>query len=155
MKIMVAGLGSIGQRHVRNVRALLGRDVEIIAYRVRKLSRVLTERFEIESGRTVEEKYDIRTYEALDQALAQRPDVVFVCNPSSLHLSVALAAAQTGCHLFIEKPLSDNYDRIEELIDLVHRNKLTALVGYQMRFHPCLQRLCALLRQNVIGRVVS
>ena len=32
-RILMVGLGSIGQRHLRNVRAILGPEVEIIAYR--------------------------------------------------------------------------------------------------------------------------
>jgi hypothetical protein len=35
-----------------------------------------------------------------------KPDVVFITNPTSLHLPVALEAARLGCHLLIEKPLS-------------------------------------------------
>ncbi len=35
MKILIAGLGGIGQRHVRNLRAILGDQVELIAWRVR------------------------------------------------------------------------------------------------------------------------
>src|SRR6266550_6525363 len=83
MKVLIVGLGSIGQRHVRNLRALLGRKVEISAYRVRMLTNVLTEDFEIESGSNVEEKYGIQVYGNLDQALSQKPQVVFVCNPTS------------------------------------------------------------------------
>jgi hypothetical protein len=41
VKALFCGLGSIGQRHVRNLRALLGDRVEILAYRQRGLARVL------------------------------------------------------------------------------------------------------------------
>jgi predicted dehydrogenase len=155
MKVLVVGLGSIGQRHVRNLRALLGRKVEISAYRVRMLTDVLTEDFEIECGSNVEEKYGIQVYGNLDRALSQKPQVVFVCNPTSFHLPVALSAARAGCHLFIEKPLSHSYDGVEEIISLVEGKKHIALVGYQMRFHPCLQMLRDLLKQNLIGRVLT
>jgi predicted dehydrogenase len=155
MKVLIAGLGGIGQRHVRNLRALLGSEVEIIAYRVRKMAPLLTEQFHIVSGSGVEEEYSIRTYEDLDQAMAQEPEVVFICNPTSLHLPVALIAARAGCHLFLEKPLSHNYEGIEELIALVERKRLVALLGYQMRFHPCLQSLRSLLQQRLIGHVLA
>jgi len=151
----MAGLGGIGQRHVRNLRTLLGSNVDIIAYRTRRLRHVLTDQLQIEPGSNPEEKYQIHAYEDLDQAIAQDPDVVFVCNPSSLHIPVALSAAKAGCHLFIEKPLSDSYDGVEELITLVEEQSLVALVGYQMRFHPCLQHLHSLLRRQAIGRVLA
>lgn len=96
MKVLMVGLGGIGQRHVRNLRTLLGSDVEIIAYRARRLRHVLTDRLQIEPGSDLEEKYQIRAYEDLDQAIAQDPDIVFICNPSSLHIPVALSAAKAG-----------------------------------------------------------
>ena len=155
MKILVVGLGSIGQRHVRNLRSLLGSDVEILAYRVQGLPHVLTEQREIECGSSVEAKYDIKAYRNLDQALAQEPAAAFICNPTSLHQTVALSAARAGCHLLVEKPLSNRYEGVEELINIVDSKGLVALVGYQMRFHPCLQRLQSLLQQKAIGRILS
>lgn len=155
MKVLVVGLGSVGQRHVRNLRTLLGSDVEIIGHRVRKLTHVLTEGLEIETGSSVEEKYAVHTCEHLDQALALQPRAVFVCNPSSHHLAVALSAARAGCHMLVEKPLSDKCDGVEELIGLVDQKRLVALVGYQMRFHPALQRARSLLEQRAIGRVLN
>ena len=48
MKILMVGLGGIGQRYPRNLRALLGDDVEILAYRVRKFSPVITPTLQID-----------------------------------------------------------------------------------------------------------
>jgi predicted dehydrogenase len=154
MKILMIGLGAIGQRHLRNLRKLKGDDLEILAYRFRNTSRVLTDDLKEEGG-NLEDKYNIESYDDLDLALAQKPDAVFVCNPSSLHIPTAIKAARAGCHLFIEKPLSNNLDQIEELIDLVDGQKLIAVVGYQLRFNPCLQRLHAVLNERMIGHVLS
>ncbi len=155
MKVLMIGLGGIGQRHVRNLRSVLGSEVDIIAYRARRLRHVLTDRLEIDPGSDLEDKYQIHAYEDLDQAFAQNPEAVFICNPSSLHIPVALSAAKAGCHLFIEKPLSDSYEGVEELISLVENQRLIAVVGYQMRFHPCLQHVRSLLRRQAIGRVLA
>ena len=106
-------------------------------------------------GRDLEQQHGIRCVENLEAALAKQPDLVVVANPTSLHLSVALAAAQQGCHLFIEKPLSHSMEGVEELIERVARQHLTASVGYQFRFHPCLIRLADILKQQVLGRVVA
>lgn len=151
MKALIIGLGSVGQRHARNLRTLLGTDVELMAYRVRNLPRVSI----APGAASVAEQCGIREYSDLQEALGRRPEAVFVCNPSRLHIPVAIAAARAGANLFIEKPLSDSYHGVEELIELVERKELTAVVGYQMRFHPCLQRLHALLCDGMIGRVVA
>lgn len=109
MKVLFAGLGSIGQRHVRNLRALMGEHVEILAYRANGDSPVLNADMTVKHGVTLESTYNIRSFSNLDDALGQKPDAVFVTNPNSVHLPVALAAAKAGCHLFIEKPLADSW----------------------------------------------
>jgi len=155
MRFLVVGLGGIGQRHVRNLRALLGSAVELTAFRVRRESTTLTNTLSVEAGTNVEEKYGLKVFDNLDAALDEGPDAVLVCNPSSLHLPVAIQAAQAGCALFIEKPLAHVAEGTDQLIDLVESKHLVGLVGYQMRFHPCLQRLHALLEQQAVGRVVA
>lgn len=155
MRFLVVGLGGIGQRHVRNLRTLLGPDAEILAYRVRRDSPTLTDSLAVEPGGSVEEKYGLRVFADLDAALGEGPDAVLICNPSSLHMPVALKAARAGCALFIEKPLSNTAEGTDELIDLVETQGLVGLVGYQMRFHPSLQRTHALLEAGAIGRVVA
>jgi predicted dehydrogenase len=155
MKILIAGLGGIGQRHLRNLRTLLGAEAEINAVDPRHNIPVLTDQLQVEAGTTLEEKYDLQIYPDLEPALAWKPDLVFVCNPTSLHVPTALRAAQAGCALFIEKPLSHNFEQVEELIRLVESRNLKTAVGYQMRFHPCLQRLFVLLQEKKVGRILS
>ena len=155
MRVLVVGLGGIGQRHVRNLRALLGDKVEILAQRTGWRGHVLTDRLAIKPGADLEDEYNIRAFSNLGEALSERPDAVFVANPSSLHVPVALAAADAGCHLFIEKPLSHTYDGVEDLITRVERQGLVALVAYQMRFHPCLQLMRSLLQDRAVGRIIS
>jgi predicted dehydrogenase len=155
MKIMISGLGGIGQRHLRNLRTLLGAGVEISGVDLRCNIPVLTEQLQVEAGITLEEKYNLRIYPDLESALVWKPDAFFVCNPTSLHLPTALRAAQAGCNLFIEKPLSNNLEQVQELISLVESCGLTAVVGYQMRFHPCLQHLYTLVQEKKVGRILS
>lgn len=155
MKVLIMGLGGIGQRHLRNLRTLMGNDAEIFAYDLRRDMPVLTDQLKVEEGANIEEKYDIRIFLDLEQALAQKPEVAFICNPTSLHISMAIRAAQAGCHMFIEKPLSHSLEQVDELINLVENHGLKAVVGYQMRFHPCLQRLHALVQEKKTGRILS
>jgi predicted dehydrogenase len=149
------GLGGIGQRHLRNVHALLGDELEVLAYRVRGIAHVVTDKLDIEPGADIEKKYHVKVYNNLDRALDAKPDVALVCNPSSLHVSVALEAARANCSLFLEKPLSHTLDGVEELIHEVEERNLVGLVGYQLRFHPCLVRLKELIRQGAVGVVVA
>jgi predicted dehydrogenase len=156
MKILIMGLGGIGQRHLRNLRTLLqGSDLEVIGYDPRPNPPVLTDQLKVEEGANLQKKYDLKIFPDLEQALAQKPQAAFVCNPTSLHVPAALRAAQQGYDLFIEKPLSHNLEHVDELVSLVESRGLTAAVGFQMRFHPCLQRLHALVQEKKIGRILS
>lgn len=141
MKFMIAGLGSIGRRHLRNLK-LLGEE-DIILYR---------------SGQsTLPEKELIGyvTETRLDSALAHEPDAVIVSNPTALHLDVAIPAAQAGCHLLIEKPVSHSMEKLEELVDSVNLGGGKVLIGYQFRFHPGLLSVKRWLEDDKIGKPVS
>jgi predicted dehydrogenase len=152
---LFVGLGGVGQRHLRNLRKLLGDEAEFLAYRQQRSSPVLTNEMEVEQGSDLESKYRLRVFLDLGEALAERPEAVIISNPTSLHLGVARSAAEAGCHLFIEKPLAHEMQGVNDLLDLIESKKLVTLVGYQWRFHPCLIALRAVLQANTIGRVIA
>jgi predicted dehydrogenase len=152
LKALIIGLGGVGQRHVRNLRALLGSDIEIIAHRVRRLSHVITPSLGVERARNVETEYDISVFETLESALEQKPQIAFVCNPTGLHVPTALACIEAGCDVFIEKPLSADVEGIFDLYDAVQRRQRIVMLGYQLRFHPCFLRLREILLQRTFGR---
>jgi len=153
--VLIVGLGSIGQRHMRNLRAVLGDGAEFLAYRVRGLTREITPDLSVRAGSNVEETYGVRVFRDMDAALRERPDCAFVCNPSSLHLPAAMAAAQAGCHLFVEKPLSHSLEGIADLIAEVDRQGTVGYVACQLRFHPCLRRVRDLLEARAVGRMLA
>lgn len=141
MKFLIAGFGSIGRRHFRNLKALGERD--ILFYRSGH-SQLDDEEL---TGYTVE--HDLST------ALAHKPDAVIVANPTALHLDVAVPAAKGGCHLFLEKPISHNLDGLDELEAAVKASGSRVLAGFQFRFHPGLQKAAELLISGKLGRPLS
>ncbi|MEM6783441.1 MAG: Gfo/Idh/MocA family oxidoreductase [Bacteroidota bacterium] len=138
--ILFAGLGSIGRRHLGNLVALDGPPP--LLYRTGKGQAGILEG-------TYPTVYD------LDEALAQGPEAVVVSNPTALHIDTALAAARTGCHLLLEKPISHTREGVDELVREVESRGLTVLVGFQFRFHPTLRQVNHWLRDGAIGRIVS
>jgi predicted dehydrogenase len=141
MKFLIAGFGSIGRRHFRNLLALGEGDILFLR-----------------SHRSVLPEDEIAGYPVetdLGSALDHNPEVVIVSNPTSLHLEVAIPAAERGCHLLIEKPLSHSMARIDQLQRAVELGGGKVLVGFQFRYHPQLQRIAKLLSTNAIGRPVS
>lgn len=155
MKILIVGLGSAGQRHMRNLKRILGDAAEFIAYRVRKLNRQFDDNLNVIEGKNVSETYHIKEYYDLGEALDENPDFAVIANPNNLHIECALKVAKRGIDIFLEKPVSSDYEGIDELIEIVEKNKLILYVGFQMRFHPCLLQLKRDIEENRIGRIVS
>ncbi len=141
-RFLVIGCGSIGKRHLRNLRKLGITD--ILAFDVRADRR-----------KEVEEQIGVETHSDLGYAFDQQPSVVFVCSPTHLHLEHALLAARSGCHIFIEKPIATKLDGLEELIHVIDERQLHTLVGCNFRFHPGMRHAKELLEQGIIGRVIS
>jgi len=141
MRFLIAGYGSIGRRHLRNLRAL-GQD-DIVLYRTGKSTLPEDEL----AGLTVE--YD------LGAALAHQPDAVIIANPTANHLDVALPAAEAGCHILMEKPISHSLAGVAALGEVLRRGGGKLLVGFQFRFHPGLQKLAELIHQQTAGRPLS
>jgi predicted dehydrogenase len=154
MKVLFAGLGSIGQRHLHNLRDALGDSVEIIAWRRIKHQNIIND-CKVSKG-SLESLYHVIGYDNLDEALALSPQIAFITNPSALHVSTALRAAVAGCDLFIEKPLSHNLRGIAKLKKVCEDKKNVVMMGYQNRYHPLCNWLAELVAaRKKTGRVVS
>ena len=141
MKFLIAGFGSIGRRHFRNLLALGEKD--IVLYR--------THQSTIPDNEIT--GYPVET--DLTKALAHKPDGVIIANPTALHLDVALAAARQGCHLLMEKPISHNLDRVDELQKAVAKSGSRVVVGFQFRFHPTLNKAKTLIGEGRIGKPLT
>jgi len=142
MRVLVIGCGSIGMRHMRNLKSV-GID-DLMAFDTVADRR---ERAQQECG--------ARPFDSLDAALRSGADVAFVTTPTHLHVPIALQAARAGSHLFIEKPLSHTLEGVDELLEVVKARNLVSLVGCNMRFHYGPATIKRLLAENAVGRVVS
>lgn len=141
MRFLIAGFGSIGRRHFRNLKTLGERD--IVLYRSGK-SQLPTDELE---GHIVETD--------IEAALAHKPDAVIVANPTALHLDIAIPAAKAGCHLLIEKPISHSMDRLDDLESAMKAGGSRVLVGFQMRFHPGLLKAAEIIVSAELGVPLS
>ena len=141
-RFLVIGCGSIGKRHIKNLRAL--GVAEILAFDTRADRR-----------EEVASTLGVRSVENLEAAWELVPQVVIVAAPNALHIPIALQAAVRQCHLFVEKPLSHDLTGVEKLFEIVLHYGLVTLVGCNMRFHPGLSTLNNLLSDGVIGNVIA
>ena len=142
MKFLIAGLGSIGRRHFRNLSALEEKDIVLL--RTRKATLPDDEL----AGYPVE----IDLTEALKK---HKPDAIVVANPTSMHLDIAIPAAQAGCHILLEKPVSHSLERLDVLQKTAEKSGSKILVGFQFRFHPTLNKARELIQSDALGKVLT
>lgn len=154
VRALVVGLGSIGQRHARNLRDVLGPTLVLSALRSERGGRVITAQLGAVEG-DPETDCNGGVYTDLEAALAQRPQIVLVCNPTSLHAEVTAASVRAGAAVFVEKPLSHEPEGLEELARLVAERDAVVTVGCQLRYHPTLRRARQLLEEGVLGRLIA
>jgi predicted dehydrogenase len=141
MKILIAGFGSIGRRHFRNLLALGERDILLFRSHRSTLPDDEISGFQVETD--------------LVTALSHGPDAVVVSNPTALHLDVAIPAAEAGCHLLMEKPISHSLEGLPDLKSALADGGGRVLVGFQFRFHLGLQKVRELIDENALGRLLS
>lgn len=144
MRVLVVCLGNIGKRHLKNLISIKS-DIQITVWRLKHKP---------ESGSDYP-LGQVRFVESLEDAINPMPDAALITCPASEHISTALSLAERGIHIFIEKPLSHNLDGIDELISLVNRKHLTAMVGYTLRFSGPLNALKQAVDQRTIGKILG
>jgi predicted dehydrogenase len=141
MKILIAGFGSIGRRHLRNLRALGYED--ILFYRTRR------------STLPDDEIAGLPVETSIQAALAHKPDAVIITNPTALHMDVALPAAEAGCHILMEKPIFHSMERMDEFKAALQHGGGQFASAFQFRFNPGLQKTAELIKAGAFGRVLS
>ena len=141
MKFMIAGLGSIGRRHFRNLLHLGERDIVLLRTFKSTLPDNELSGFPVETD--------------LGAALSRRPDAVIIANPTIMHLDIAIPAVEAGCHVLLEKPISNSLENLDLLRAAMKKSNARLLVGFGYRYHPHFQRTHALLREGAIGKPLS
>jgi predicted dehydrogenase len=143
MRALIAGYGSIGRRHLANLRRLF------------PFARIALLRSGAGGQSASPPAGADEVFYDLEQAAAYGPDVALVCNPSSHHLPVARRLLASGAHLFVEKPLADDLEGVEELLGQCAAAGRTLMVGYNLVFLPSLEFVKDFLSQGRVGRVLS
>lgn len=81
------------------------------------------------------------------------PRAIAIFTPHLMHYRPAMDALQSGCHVFIEKPLSTNTQEAVDIVRLARARNRKVGVGHQYRLRPSLERARSLIAQGSIGRI--
>jgi predicted dehydrogenase len=141
MKALVVGGGSIGSRHLRNLKELGVAQLGLV---------------EPDSARreAVAAQVPVRAFSSLAEGFDWSPDFVVVATPTDVHAEQTLDAVRSGFAVFVEKPLSHTAANISLITELVERKKLISLVGCNLRFHPGPAKVKQLLEEKQLGKIL-
>ncbi|MAA51119.1 MAG: oxidoreductase [Candidatus Marinimicrobia bacterium] len=128
IKVGVVGVGHLGKFHVQQYHNINN----VICMGV----------FDINSkeAHRVSEEYNIKAYGVFED-LVNECDAVSICTPTSTHYVVAKQALLSDCHILIEKPITDNIIKAEDLIKISNEYDKIIQVGHIERFNPALSEL--------------
>lgn len=126
MKVIIAGPGAFGTKHLDGIKNI--DDIEVVSLVGRRP----------DATQKVADKYGIaHTTTELDEALAL-PDVqaAILCTPTQMHASQAMQCMQAGVNVQTEIPLADSWQQAQEVQRMQQKTGLVCMVGHTRRFNP-------------------
>ena len=125
-KVLVVGVGNMGSAHARAYSKI--DQFKLVGLVARTPER--REKLSLELG-------NIKEYDNFDIALKDsKPDVVSINTYTESHKEYAVKSLKSGAHIFIEKPLAENIEDAEEIINEAKKQNKKIVVGYILRHHP-------------------
>lgn len=126
MKVILAGAGAFGVKHLDGISNIDGVDVVGLVGR------------RLDATQLVAEKYNIKqvTTELAEALQWADTDAVILCTPTQMHASQAIQCMQAGKHVEVEIPLADSLADARTVLDAQKETGKVCMVGHTRRFNP-------------------
>jgi len=134
MRLLIAGIGLIGARHLEH--ALAMPQIKVVGVIDPQLT-----------------QSHVPHFDSID-AVNVEADAILIATPSHLHADHAEAAAARGWHMLIEKPVAHSLEAADRIIAAAQRAGVQTLVGHHRRHHSAVAALKTMLDEGVIGTPV-
>lgn len=139
----LVGAGKVCEFHIAAVRALP--DVELVGITDTDRKR----------GHEAAERWDVIYFNNLDQMVDAGANVIHVLTPPATHAKIARAALEKGCHVLIEKPVTEDEKDALEIARLAQRKGLVATVDHSLLYDPQVKHAFEVARSGALGDIVS
>jgi len=126
MKVILAGAGAFGEKHLDAIKLIDGVEVASVVGR------------RLDATQAVAAKYGIpHATTELSEALAQPGvDAAILCTPTQMHAAQAIECMNAGKHVQVEIPLADSWADAEAVAKKQKETGLVCMVGHTRRFNP-------------------
>jgi len=143
--VLVHGAGWVSTQHIKAFTA--NPHTRVVAISSRKLA---------SARKRAEEAglQDVGLYDSLEKALRHEGvDIVSVCTPQHLHAENAIAAAEAGKHIVIEKPIANSLDELKAMRKAVRKAGVRTVVSFVLRWNPLFTTIKAMIADGALGKV--
>lgn len=140
MNFLIVGGGSIGQRHINNLKLLGYKNIYVLKR---------------EASQAFEDKFDVKVITSFQQAVTLRLDAVFICSPTALHIDGLRFAKEHKLNIFMEKPLTDTQNGLEMANQISKEFDKVFFIGFMLRYHPLVNKIKAIIESGQIGQVFN
>lgn len=146
MNVLVIGYGSIGKRHVDNL------------LKLRQIEQVIVCSNHLDSFQNHPEKERLKLVRSLEElspmmSKGRQFDFAIIANETYKHIETANALAESGIHLFIEKPISESVTKAISLKKIAENNNIKIFVAYNFRFLGAIQYIKNQISLGIIGNL--
>lgn len=139
MKIGIIGCGLIGQKRAKAATSQ-GHAVSIVA------DLDLTRANACAAG-----LHGARASGRWQDVVAADIDAVIVATTHDMLAPIALAAAEAGLHIIVEKPAAREADELIPVIAAAERSEIVVKVGFNHRFHPAMLKARDIVDSGALG----
>ena len=128
IKTAVIGVGYLGRHHVEQLLQIPEADL-VGVYDIN-----------MEVAAEVQRRYNVSAFKTCEEALSAA-EAVLVVVPTKQHFEVASQALEAGCHVFVEKPISQTLAEADRLLRLAESRGRLIQVGHIERLNPAVRAL--------------
>jgi 2-alkyl-3-oxoalkanoate reductase len=143
-RVGMVGAGNICEFHVAAVKKLAP-DVELVGITDLDAAR----------AQANADKWGTTAHKDLDALVAAGANVIHVLTPPAAHGKIAIAALERGCHVLIEKPITEDADEARRIGELAAKKGLVATVNHSLLYDPQVKRALDAVAAGALGQVVS
>jgi myo-inositol 2-dehydrogenase/D-chiro-inositol 1-dehydrogenase len=141
INVAVAGLGRIGKIHLKNLSRNFTEIDVVAAMDV------------FDESKAIAAEFNVPIFVKTFKELLEVPDLdaVVICSPTDTHADYVVMAAEAGKHIFCEKPLDLNLERVQEVLEVVKKSGVKLMLGFNRRFDPEFKKIRQLVLEDAVG----
>ncbi len=143
LNVAIQGAGSVSSEHIRAYKNNPHAQIVAISSRTLESAQKKSEAFAL----------NCQCFDNFEQMLEQRDDIdiVSICTPPDLHAVETIAAAKTGKHLLIEKPLAVNQEELLAMDAAIKVTNVKTVVSFVLRWNPMVLAMKQAIQKGWIG----